>query len=117
MRIGDVPVDFTVESDQRMTVAAPALAVQGALWLRAAESTVRSAQLVRVQLPAVDPYPSDAVVAGETLTLTGRGLDRVTQVILDRVEARFAAQADGSLRVTVPAAARAGELRLDGPER
>ncbi|MBV8657767.1 MAG: hypothetical protein JO142_08090 [Burkholderiales bacterium] len=113
--LNGVSIPFSNASSTALTLTIPANAQSGFLVLGTASGAQRT---VSIQLTILAPITVTAVtpaagIVGSTLTLTGTGLNRVTQVLFTGgATAMPASQTGTQLTVTVPAGAASGALSL-----
>ncbi len=113
-RLGSVTLTIVSQTATSLVLALPPTAESGTLVLVDRTGVARDAATIQVLVPmTVSGFSPTTVTRGQTLTITGRGLDRVTTVRFVGADAPVASRSGStSITVTVPTAASSGRVTL-----
>ena len=115
VRVGAGSVAPASSSDEQLTFMLPATATSGPVQVEGADFTVTSGQTLQVLLPSLVSVAPASAFVGNSVVITGIGLDAVQQIRFAGAEpASFTRTGPDTISVTIPPSAVSGPIAMIG---
>ena len=115
VRVGAGSVEPASTGDQQLTFVLPATATSAPVQVEGADFTATSGQTLQVLLPSLTSVNPQRAFVGDSVVITGTGLDAVQQIRFSGAKpVSFTRTGPDTLRVSIPPSAVSGAIAMSG---